>query len=177
LLTEERKKIVERWEERRSNYIKKIKTVKLILLGESIPNSRYFYDVNSEYNTEGLRYTMKKEFSKTNISDSEFLLFLSRKGIILYDCALCPLHKLDDNTARRHAATYCFLTITNKELQKHSHLIPIATAFPKKKGLLISKISENINARIKQSYPFSSQKGLFDFYNNLTDKFPLVDDL
>ena len=73
LLSEERKQKVDKWEYKMDKYIERMKSIKLILLGESMPANRYFYDINTHYENRGLRYFLKKEFNKLEISDSLFL--------------------------------------------------------------------------------------------------------
>lgn len=79
LLTEERMDRIEKWEYKRDQYIRKMKKVRLILLGESMPANRYFYDLTTEYKNTGLRYTLKKEFDKLDLSDSLFLESFCKK--------------------------------------------------------------------------------------------------
>jgi hypothetical protein len=166
LLTEVRKQQIEKWEYKRDQYIKRMKKVNLILLGESMPEVRYFYDINTEYNDRGLRYTLKKEFEKLELSDSLFLQSMSRKGIVLYDCALCPIYKLEDNVAKRKAATHCLLTINIENLNKYPD-VPIATIFPQHRGFLKREIPEEIKYRIKGEYGFEDQTGLRGLYEEI----------
>ena len=49
LLSEERKQKVDKWEYKRDKYIEIMKSIKLILLVESMPANRYFYDINTDY--------------------------------------------------------------------------------------------------------------------------------
>lgn len=166
LLNEERKQQIEKWEYKRDNYIKRIKKVKLILLGESMPSKRYFYDLEKDYNEDGLRYTLKKEFNKLDLDDSLFLVSMSRKGIILFDCALCPIHKLEDNVAKRKAATHCFINITIDNLNKFPD-VPIATIFPQHRGFLKREIPEEILSRVIGGFGFSDQTGLRELYERI----------
>jgi hypothetical protein len=168
LLSDERKQQVERWENKRDNYIKRMKKVRLILIGESIPANRYFYDVNSDYNEQGLRYTLKKEFNKLDLSDEMFLESMVRKGIILFDCALCPLHRLEDNTLRREAATYCFLSINIQHLINYPST-PIVTIFPNHLGFLRTKIPSGIMEREIGRFSFTDQTGLSQVYEKFKD--------
>jgi hypothetical protein len=168
ILSDERKDIIEKWEYKRDKYIERMKRVKLILLGESMPADRYFYDINTIYEYDGLRYTLKKEFGKLEISDSLFLESMVRKGIVLFDCALCPLYLLDNNVLRRKAATHCFLTINNFQLQEHPD-IPIATIFPANLGYLKTEIPVEITSRVKGEFVFSDQTGLNQLYESLKE--------
>jgi hypothetical protein len=94
---------------------------------------------------------------------------MTRKGIVLFDCALCPLHQLYDNVTKRHAATYCFLTITNQSIKEFSN-IPIATVFPSKRGWLKTEIPYEIRNQVSGEFSFSDQSGLSDLYSQLTAK-------
>lgn len=150
------------WEYARDNYVKRIEKVQLILLGELMPANRYFYDISIPYKDGGLRNTLKNEFNKQNQSDSHFLDYLVQEGIILFDCALCPLHKLKKNSMRRKAATHCFLTINMHHLLEYP-AIPIVTIFPNNCGYLKREIPEEISKRVIAGFSFSNQTGL----NNL----------
>ncbi|MBP7678786.1 MAG: hypothetical protein KA096_00010 [Bacteroidales bacterium] len=166
LLTEPRKIQIENWEYRRDKYIDRINKVKLILLGESMPAGRYFYDLSSDYDIGGLRFTLKQEFNKSELPDGLFLESLVRKGIILFDCALCPLHKMSNNTLRREAATYCFLTINIEHMLSYPK-ITYVTIFPSHLGFKRNEIPVEILIREKCRYSFSDQAGLYELYNNL----------
>lgn len=166
LLTEERKKIIEKREFKRDKYISSIETVRLILLGESVPRDRYFYDLETYYNNRGLRYTLKKEFRKLDVDDGSFLQSFNEKGIVLFDCALCPIHKLENNVKKREAATYCFLNHTQMHIIKYQD-IPIVTIFPNHRGFLKTRISSTIMSRIIANFSFTDQSGLNDLYEKI----------
>ena len=166
LLSEERKQKVDKWEYKRDKYIERMKSIKLILLGESMPANRYFYDINTDYENRGLRYSMKKEFNKLEISDSLFLESMVRKGIVLFDCALCPIYLIDNNTLRRKAATHCFMSINHVYLRKYPE-VPIVTIFPAKMGFLKTEIPVEIISRVKGEFSFSDQTGLNQLYENI----------
>lgn len=140
-----------------------MKKVRLILLGESMPADRYFYDLNTEYGNRGLRYTLKKEFDILEIDDGLFLESFCKKGIVIFDCALCPLHCLDNNAQKRQAATHCFLYYNIEYLNRYPDA-PIATIFPKNRGFLKSEIPKEILSRIKDRFRFSDQTGLRELY-------------
>lgn len=169
LLDDKRMALIERWECKRDSYLSRTKNVKLILLGESMPASRYFYDIETDYQDSGLRYSLKKEFGKLELNDSQFLMSMTRKGIVLFDCALCPLHQLYDNATKRHAATYCFLSITHETISKFTDT-PIVTVFPANRGWLKSEIPSEIRYRVQGECTFSDQSGLSDFYKELITK-------
>lgn len=174
LLTNERKSLIERWEGRRERYLSRTKKVRLILLGESMPASRYFYDIETDYEDGGLRYTLKKEFSKLELDDSQFLMSMARKGIVLFDCALCPLHifrkndlpEININKLRRYAATYCFQTITGLELEKYPD-VPIVTIFPSNMGWLRNEIPFSVRKQVVGECIFSDQTGLAELYEKI----------
>lgn len=172
LLSDNRKQQLELWESKRDNYIKRMKKVRLILLGESIPANRYFYDVNSNYEGRGLRYTLKEEFNKLELTDEMFLESMVRKGIILYDCALCPLHRIEDKLIRQEAATYCFLTINIHHLINYPST-PYATIFPTQLGFLRTKIPSQIKEREIGRFIFLDQTGL----NQLFEKVKSLDEV
>ena len=166
LLSEERKQKIERWEYKRDRYIERMKRVKLILLGESMPANRYFYDLNTDYENSGLWFTLKKEFNKLEISDSLFLESMVRYGIVLFDCALCPLFELDANTLRCKAATHCLMSINQIHLRQNPD-VPIVTIFPSKMGFLKSDIPVEILLRVKCEFSFSNQSGLNQLYEKM----------
>jgi len=168
LLSEERKQKVDKWEYKRDKYIERMKSIKLILLGESMPANRYFYDINTDYENRGLRYSLKKEFNKLEISDSLFLESMVRKGIALYDCALCPLYLIDNNALRRKAATHCFMSINHVYLRKHPE-VPLVTIFPAKMGFLKTEIPVEIISRVKGEFSFSDQTGLSQLYESIKE--------
>lgn len=168
LLTDDRIHQIEQWEFKRDQYLKRTKHVLLILLGESMPANRYFYDINTKYENGGLRYTLKREFNKLEVADSEFLQFLTRTGIVLFDCALCPLHLLKNNTEKRKAATYCLLSINHKHLTQNPS-IPIVTIFPKSRGYLKSYIPDEIKIRIVGEMSFMDQSGLKILYERFLE--------
>lgn len=168
ILSEELKDKIEMWEYKRDKYIERMKRVKLILLGESMQADRYFYDINTIYEYDGLRYTLKKEFGKLEISDSLFLESMARKGIILFDCALCPISLLDNNVLRRKAATHCLMSINRIYLDEHPD-IPIATLFPINLGYIKTEIPNDILSRVKGEFGYSDQTGLRLLYESLKE--------
>jgi len=170
LLTEKRKELIERWEYKRQNNINRMKRIKLLLVGESMPANRYFYDLETEYNN-GMRYNLKKEFGQSEISDSLFLESFRRKGIVLLDTALCPLYKLEkgNNTIKRKAATYCLLTQTVEQIQSFTD-VPIVTIFPSNRGWKKSEIPIKIQNRVVGSCGFNDLSGLKEYYLLIKEK-------
>ncbi|MCD8264919.1 MAG: hypothetical protein LUD02_12830 [Tannerellaceae bacterium] len=128
LLTQERKKQIKKWIELFSNNLSKIDKVKLFILGESMPANKYFYDENSDYKSNGFRYKLRKGLLLS--TDKELFSLLNKKGIVVIDCAFCPLHTLNTNKEKRHSATYC-LENYNLQLIEHYHNIPIYSFFQK----------------------------------------------
>lgn len=140
LLTKERKKRIAVWNNFFYENLSKTKEVKLILLGESIPANRYFYDKQSYYN-DGFRYSLKASLNIS--SDEELFSYLQKKGVIVIDCAFCPLHYLSTKSIRRHSATYC-LQRHNKKIILNYPNIPIFSFFPSKLGYLKREIQDII---------------------------------
>jgi len=97
-----------------------------------------------------------------------FFQSMVRKGIVLFDCALCPLYKLENITLRRKAATHCFLSINRFQLDEYPG-IPIATIFPANLGYLKSEIPNDILKRVKGEFSFSDQTGLSQLYESLKE--------
>ena len=91
-----------------------------------------------------------------------------RKGIALYDCALCPLYLIDNNALRRKAATHCFMSINNVYLRKHPE-VPLVTIFPAKIGFLKTEIPVEIISRVKGEFSFSDHTGLSQLYESIKE--------
>jgi hypothetical protein len=163
LLNDERKETIARWEYKRQKNVDRIRQMKLILIGESMPSKRYFYDLETDYENTGMRFNLMREFGQIELSDGQFMESFRRKGIVLYDCALCPLHKLDSNVDKRRAATYCFLT-QNLGFLKETKDIPIATIFPSNRGWLKTEIPYDIIGRVSGEFGFNDVSGLKDLY-------------
>lgn len=169
LLTDERKDVIKKWESERQKNIDKIRQVRLILVGESMPAKRYFYDLDTDYIASGMRYNLKKEFNQNDLGDISFLKSLQKKGIVLFDCALCPIYLLDSNTEKRHAATHCFLT-QNIPFIKETKNVPIATIFPSKRGWLARSIPFDITHRVTGKFGFNDLSGLHNLYLKIENK-------
>jgi len=166
LLDDERKQRIERWEDRKERYVSRIKKLRLILVGESMPATRYFYDINSDYETGGMRFNLQKEFDQMEISESQFLESFTRKGIILHDCALCPIYLLVKKiriAVAKEVTSYCFKT-HNFDLIIKTPEIPIATIFPVGRGWLKKELPYEIRRRIVAEFSFSDLTGLKDLY-------------
>ncbi len=166
LLDDTRKSDIEAWERRKARYIDRVKKLRLILIGESIPANRYFYDINSDYENSGMRWNLKKEFEQLDLSEGQFLESFSRKGIVLHDCALCPLHKMAKEqkySILRRIATYCLLT-HNLDFINNNPEIPIATIFPENRGWLKTELPWEIRNRVIAEFSFNNVTGLKDLY-------------
>lgn len=138
--------------------------IKVILLGESYPEKRYIYDLTSHYyNNWGLVPNLLKEFNR-NSRQELFKEFIT-KGIIVYDTAYCPLHKLNqDFQMRNEAATYCFRNYKLDFIKSND--APIISFFPK--GIqLDEKTSQKLKDRIKREYQFSKLHGLRNEIKNI----------
>lgn len=169
LLTESRKRTILKWESKRQSNIDRMKKIRLILLGESMPSKRYFYDINTSYEDNGMRYNLKKEFDQSELTDVQFFQSFRRKGIVLHDCGFCPVHKLNSNTEKRNAATFCLLT-QNIEFLHLTPEIPIITIFPFNRGWLKNEVPDSIKKRIIAEFSFNKIKGIKDLYNEIKSK-------
>ena len=164
LLSEERKKQIIKWLLTLNKNISKIKDVRLILLGESMPNGRYFYDINTDYSSNGFRYELCTRLELK--TDVELFSFLQKKGIIVLDCAFCPLHLIKDKKVQRHSATHCFKRHAAKFIEKHPN-VPIFTFFPAKRGLLKQELPTDISKRINEEASFTNIQPIIEFIKNM----------
>ena len=163
LLTEERKKQIKSWLLAFSENLSQIDKVRLILLGESIPDKRYFYDVNSDYTNDGLRYDLRKGLGIN--SDTELFTYLQKKGIVILDCALCPLHRIKDCKKQRHSATHCFKLHAEIFIKNHPN-IPIYSFFPSNRGLL-KTYNPSLSRRINREASFKNIQPIIDYIKNM----------
>ncbi|MFC2113321.1 hypothetical protein ACFLTA_08640, partial [Bacteroidota bacterium] len=131
--------------------------IKFILLGESFPQNRYVYDLDTAYNSGGLRFNLMKEFE---IADEKYLIeFLENKQTVIADCAYCPLCYLEKPSQKRHAATHCLKSYKLDFLR--SNEAKIITFFPRNSGFLKRELPE-IQNRVIKDCKFSNLKGLKD---------------
>ena len=146
----------ERLREKEAKVITKIHgKIKLYILTESIPSNRFIYDLDSRYDQGGLRRDLCRELLGIDGDcGARLIAFLREKGILIVDCALCPLHKLGEKKYRRHAATMCLSNNTHKYLDKSPNA-PIITIFPSRSGFLKSQVHFNITRRIARDGEFS----------------------
>jgi len=136
--------------------LRQIKPVKVILLGESYPATRYFYDLDSNYENRGLMYNLKQEFG---ISTNKKMIIKFRElGVVVYDCAFCPLHLLENKTDQRHAATHCLKSYKLEFFKENT--APIITFFQSKRGFLKSDLPEIEKDRIAGAFNFNSLHGI-----------------
>jgi hypothetical protein len=143
------------WYELFQSELNHIKPIKVILLGESFPANRYFYDLDSNYEGSGLMYNLRTEFGlQTNI---EIIMKFRELRVLVYDCAYCPLHLLESKTDQRQAATICLKNYKRHFL--HQNPCPIITFFPAKRGFLRSELPE-ISSRITAEFKFSALHGI-----------------
>jgi len=155
LRTAEQVKKIEKWYDMFLSELAFINPINVILLGESFPKDRYFYDSESNYGSSGLMFNLKNEFGlKTN---TEMIMKFRELGVVVYDCAYCPVRLLEKKTEQRHAATFCLKNYKRHFL--HLNTYPIITFFPAKRGFLKSELPE-IASRIIAEYQFSRLIGI-----------------
>lgn len=148
-------------EELREKEFDSICDIRLFLLGESIPAKRFVYDRASDYSKNGLRFNLRNELVK-NGTDEDLFVYLRKHGIMIVDCALCPLHKFNENKKERKlSAKICF--------ERHTHIyldlypqVPIITFFPKGCGFNAVEMPNILKGRIKSSFQFCRLDGLKD---------------
>lgn len=155
LRTPEQVKKINRWYSLFLSEIGMVNPIKVILLGESFPANRYFYDIDSNYESSGLMFNLKKEYGLN--TELEMIKMFREIGVIVYDCAFCPLHLLDNKTDQRHAATHCLKSYKLDFLEKTN--LPIITFFPSKRGVLKRELPE-ISSRIITEFKFSYLQGI-----------------
>ena len=102
-----------------------------------------------------LMFNLRTEYGlKTNI---EMITVFRELGVVVYDCAYCPLHRMETKSDQRHAATVCLKNYKRHFL--HQNTCPIITFFPAKRGFLKSELPE-ISSRIVAEFRFSSLQGI-----------------
>ena len=146
--------------------------VKLYILAESIPRTRFVYDRRSNYHErharKGLRTWLCKELLGVSCPPDighcsqcphldRLLELLRCKGILIVDCALCPLHRLDKKD-RRRAATLCLQNNTKRYLDIAPNA-PIITVFPAGCGFLRRQLP-NVQRRVVREFAFENLSGL-----------------
>jgi len=147
--------------------------IKLYILTESIPYSRFVYDVQSNYRVKvGLRTRLCKELINARCPPNVrhcnhcqnfnvLLDYLRNEGILIVDCAFCPLHLLENKFKnRRYAATLC-LNNNTIEYLKVTPNAPIITIFPCNCGFLRRK-KPYVQSRVVEEFSFSNLEGLKD---------------
>jgi len=155
LRTVEQMEKIKRWHSMFILELNQIEEIKLILLGESYPKNLYFYDLDSNYEYGGLMYNLRQEFGVS--LNADMIKLFRELGVIVYDCAYCPLCKLDNKVEQRHAATYCLKSYKLDFFNKYN--VPIITFFPSKRGLLKRELPE-ISRKICSEYKFDSLFGI-----------------
>lgn len=152
----ERIKVVERM---RAQALEKFggKSPCIILLCESTPAHAFVYDLSSNSN---LRKGLKKELVGDG-SDQDLFIYLNNHRVWIVDCALCPVHLLENNTEKREAATICLErhNIVNLEAQKDAKVV---TIFPAHRGFKKRDLPL-IAQRVVINFPFSNLVGLKEF--------------
>lgn len=147
---------IKKCEKLRAKAIEEIVKIKLFLLCESIPANRFFYDLDSDYTKDGLRLMMMDELELE--TDSDVLKYFRKRGVVLADCAFCPLHDLGSNAEKRHAASQC-LQNHNIKIFEMNPAAPIITIFPTNRGYLKSEFPE-IESRKVAEFSFMKLSGL-----------------
>ena len=147
---------IKQWEKMREKAIDEIAQIKLYLLCESIPADRFFYDLDRDYENRGLRFNIKEELELD--SDQDVLWYFRKWGIVLADCALCPLFQLESNAAKKHAASLCLRNNTIHILNINPEA-PIITIFPTHRGYLKNEFPE-VDKRKVEEFSFNDLSGL-----------------
>ena len=155
----------ERCERLRGEALVRLAEAKVYLLCESIPACRFVYDLDSDYSSNGLRHALRLEFVEGR-SDDRLLEHLSKKGVLIVDCAFCPLHRLGSKSSMRHAATTC-LNRHNLHWLEANLDAPIVTAFPSKRGYLKTQ-ARHVDARVVERFSFGDLQGLREVVEELT---------
>ena len=115
------------------------------------------YDFNSSYIKGQLRYNLCEELlGSCSDCKNQLIDFLKRKGILIVDCALCPLHLLTSKS-RRIAATICLDRHTGGYLNVSPHA-PIITVFPRRCGF--HKKNPEVRVRGIKEFRFKRLGGL-----------------
>ena len=88
-------------------------------------------------------------------------IYLNNHRIWIVDCALCPVHLLENNTEKREAATICLErhNIVNLEAQRDAKVV---TIFPAHRGFKKRDLPL-IAQRVVINFPFSNLVGLKEF--------------
>jgi len=147
---------IKKWEKLRDKAIEEIKKIKLYLLCESIPANRFFYDLDSDYTKDGLRLMMMDELELD--TDTDVIKYFRKRGVVLADCAFCPLHDLDLKPEKQKAASLCLRNHNLKILQINP-TAPIITIFPANRGYLKTEFPE-IESRKVAAFSFMKLSGL-----------------
>jgi len=147
---------IKKWEKIRAKAIEEVGEINLYLLCESIPANRFFYDLDTDYEKKGLRFNIKEELGLP--SDQAVLNYFHRRGIVLADCALCPLFLLDSNADKRHAASHCLKNNTGSILNINPEAF-IITIFPAHRGYLKNEFSD-IERRKIGEFSYNDLTGL-----------------
>jgi hypothetical protein len=147
---------IKKWEKLRAKAIEEIGKIKLYLLCESIPADRFFYDLDTDYTTDGLRLMMMDELDLE--TDAEVLRYFRKRGIVLADCAFCPLHELGSKPDKQKAASQC-LRNHNLGILEINPAAPIITIFPASKGYL-KPIFPEIESRKVAEFSLNKLSGL-----------------
>jgi len=147
--------------------------IKLYILAESIPQNRFVYDRDSDYRKGGLRKNLCKELlgecpksvkSCRECQNFDKLMeYLRSRGILIVDCALCPLHRMPQTKIRVKVAVNC-LKNNNIHYLEISADAPVIAILPRNvKSSLIKNLKESlpeIGIRIVKDFQFTHLEGL-----------------
>lgn len=138
--------------------------LRMVILCESAPASRFVYDPESNYDASGLRANLREELVPGG-NDQALFEFMNNRGIWIVDAALCPLHLLNNRRQRRDAATKCLLTHTCVYLASLPS-VPMLAIFPVYCGFL-RRQAPSVAARIQKYFDFSRLNGLRQLIDQL----------
>lgn len=165
LRTKDQLRKIKQWEKLREKAINAIDQIRFYILCESLPANRFFYDLDTVYANKGLRFNIKEELELD--SDENVLQYFKRNGIVVADCALCPLFQLESKAERRHAASQCLRNNTNHVLNINLEA-PIITIFPSHSGYLKNEFPE-IERKKVDEFSFNDLSGLKQVIEKYTE--------
>jgi len=152
--------------------------IKLYILAESIPQNRFVYDRDSDYRKgddrkRGLRKNLCEELLGRCLEHvkscrecrnfDELMEYLRSRGILIVDCALCPLHKISQTKIRVKAAVNCLKNNNIRHLEISRDAPVIAILPDKVKSSLIKNLKGSlpeIGIRIVKDFQFTHLEGL-----------------
>jgi len=152
--------------------------IKLYILAESIPQKRFVYDRDSDYRKgddrkRGLRKNLCEELLGRCLEHvkscrecrnfDELMEYLRSRGILIVDCALCPLYRISQTKIRVKAAVNC-LKNNNIHYLEISRDAPVIAILPRNvKSSLIKNLKGSLpetGGRIVRDFQFKCLQGL-----------------